>query len=145
MEDFATSVADLSQQIERRQAELQRRLARERSRLEALQQLLRRAEEARDVFDEEDCDVVRREIAAREAELQQLQQESDRREAVRRGKEAVFLQLHRAIEARVRVLDEVDGQSSVLSENEPLLQYFASKQVALTTLLRANMSEMAAY
>ena len=142
MEDFDATVRELTRQIEERQKALQQRLACESRGVASLQGLLARVQAAADAFDEEDARAVQRAVTAREEALRALQQDVERQESVRREKEALLMQLHRTLQQRGALLDAADAETGVLSQHEGLLKFFAEKQLALASLLKAKMRDL---
>jgi len=143
-EDFEASVEQLSRRLEEQRADAERRAAAERRRAAALQALLQRAAAAPGAFDDEDRRAIQAEIAAREAAALQVETEMAQRAAARREKETVLLKLQQVLQQRVRLLDEADAESGVLSEHAELLRFFADKQLTLTKLLQEKLRALAA-
>jgi len=144
MEDFTAVATDISRQIEEKQRSLQAAIEAEQRRIDALRDLLQRISASGDAFDAEDRKAVLAAIGVRDAALQQLQRESKRQDEVRRQKEAILLQLHTVLSSRTRLLDQVDEESSVLSDHADLLGFFAQKQLQLTDMLKRRMKELVA-
>jgi len=143
MEDFATAVEELSRGIEQRQRRLRVAVEAETRRIDSLRALLQRMQTSKGAFDCQDLQEVQAEIGRREVALERLQHESRAQESARREKEEIFLQLHTTLQTRTRVLEETDRANAVLQDHEELLQYFAEKQMNLSTMLRAKMQELA--
>jgi hypothetical protein len=144
MQHFATTLEELARQVEQRQQEVRERLEAERKALGSLQTLLQRMQAAPEAFDAEDHRMVQRESELREEALVRLQKENDRRAAVLREREAVFMQLHRTLQQRTALLDAADAETGVLTEHEGLLSFFAEKQLTLAQLLSEKLQELAA-
>ena len=142
MEDFAATAEELKRCIEVRQQQLQTKLTAERRKNSSLQDLLNRMAAAPSAFDEDDRQEIERALAACELRLKKIQQDGERHETVRREKELVLSQLHNMLLLRSSVLDEADASSSVLTEHESLLKYFAQKQLSLTKLLKEKLQQM---
>jgi len=144
MDDFTAVATDISRQIEEKQRSLQAAIEAEQRRIDALRDLLQRISASGDAFDAEDRKAVLAAIGVRDAALQQLQRESKRQDEVRRQKEAILLQLHTVLSSRTRLLDQVDEESSVLTDHAELLGFFAQKQLQLTDMLKRRMRELVA-
>jgi hypothetical protein len=142
MDDFSRFAAEIGRQIEERQAQLKAACDQEEQQIQKLRELLKSIGGTGDAFDAEDREAVLKEISSRELALQKVSREAKRQEEIRRQKEAILLQLHMVLTTRTRILEQADEDSAVLKENQPLLAFFAQKQLNLMEMLKTRMREL---
>jgi hypothetical protein len=137
-ETYEASLAELSRRIAGRRARLEEERCVAEARKKQLQGLLQRMTTLSTAFDEEDCEHVRKQIAVHEARLDDLARAVQEEESKRREREQLFHCMVGAINDRTRVLEQDDD---CLSAHPEMLHFFARKQLSLQSLLRAKMEE----
>ena len=94
-------------------------------------------------FDPEDVSTVEDQIKSHAKQHSKLAKHMEEEEVSRQAHEELFVYLNDVIEDRQRILDSVDGSSSVLATHPELLQYLARKQLNLQKIMADKLETLA--
>lgn len=136
LDDVRAAVHKLTE----RRGQLESKQEEQRSKQKSLVLLRDRVREQSQIFDDEDLAEVQKCIEQVEKTIGDLDRDIAAQKNAQKEKEQLLGHLQGTIEKRTDLLDKADEDSSVLSDNEALLTYFAKKQLQLHEMLRQQLS-----